>query len=223
GRVRLVHGQAPWQLPAGVLASGADRGGGPDHPARAYGGVLRMDDYDVIIVGTGAGGGTLARHLAPSGKRILLIERGDWLPREPSNWLAQDVLVDNLDVVDTSVFPSIGAVNPALTAMANSLRVEHHVLERIVGELAASGELDRLVASALGSPRTMELTDRIVRSDEFRGALRQIVASPELRAALTEQTAGIFDELIAELRRGAVGMDDGVEQAIRRPARPAGN
>jgi choline dehydrogenase-like flavoprotein len=54
-----------------------------------------MDTYDVIIIGTGAGGGTLARHLAPSGKRILLLERGDWLPREPSNWLAQDVFVDN--------------------------------------------------------------------------------------------------------------------------------
>ena len=54
-----------------------------------------MADYDVIIVGTGAGGGTLARHLAPSGKRILLLERGDWLPREPQNWLAQDVFVDN--------------------------------------------------------------------------------------------------------------------------------
>jgi choline dehydrogenase-like flavoprotein len=53
-----------------------------------------MDSYDVIIVGTGAGGGTLARHLAPSGKRILLLERGDWLPREPQNWLAQDVFVD---------------------------------------------------------------------------------------------------------------------------------
>ena len=54
-----------------------------------------MDDYDVIIIGTGAGGGTLARHLAPSGQRILLLERGDWLPREPQNWLAQDVFVDN--------------------------------------------------------------------------------------------------------------------------------
>ena len=54
-----------------------------------------MDAYDVIIIGTGAGGGTLARHLAPSGKRILLLERGDWLPREPQNWLAQDVFVDN--------------------------------------------------------------------------------------------------------------------------------
>src|SRR5262245_63166391 len=54
-----------------------------------------MDAYDVIIIGTGAGGGTLARHLAPSGKKILLLERGDWLPREPSNWLAADVFVDN--------------------------------------------------------------------------------------------------------------------------------
>ena len=54
-----------------------------------------MSDYDVIIIGTGAGGGTLARHLAPSGKRILLLERGDWLPREPQNWLAQDVFVEN--------------------------------------------------------------------------------------------------------------------------------
>jgi choline dehydrogenase-like flavoprotein len=54
-----------------------------------------VDPYDVIIIGTGAGGGTLARHLAPSGKRVLLLERGDWLPREPQNWLAQDVFVDN--------------------------------------------------------------------------------------------------------------------------------
>ena len=38
-----------------------------------------MDAYDVVIIGTGAGGGTLARRLAPSGKKILLLERGDWL------------------------------------------------------------------------------------------------------------------------------------------------
>ena len=53
-----------------------------------------MTDYDVIIIGTGAGGGTLARHLAPSGKRVLLLERGDWLPREPENWSTADVFVD---------------------------------------------------------------------------------------------------------------------------------
>ena len=54
-----------------------------------------MDSYDVVIIGTGAGGGTLARHLAPSGKRILLLERGDWLPREPQNWHAEEVFVKN--------------------------------------------------------------------------------------------------------------------------------
>jgi choline dehydrogenase-like flavoprotein len=48
--------------------------------------------YDVIIIGTGAGGGTLAYHLAPSGKRILLLERGDYLPREKDNWSSQAVI-----------------------------------------------------------------------------------------------------------------------------------
>ena len=51
--------------------------------------------YDVIIIGSGAGGGTLARHLAPSGKRILILERGDWLPREVENWDSKEVFVDN--------------------------------------------------------------------------------------------------------------------------------
>src|ERR1044072_9055350 len=51
-------------------------------------------DYDVIIIGSGAGGGTLARHLAPSGKRILILERGDWLPPEPPNSLPPGGFVD---------------------------------------------------------------------------------------------------------------------------------
>jgi choline dehydrogenase-like flavoprotein len=54
-----------------------------------------MSHYDVIVIGSGAGGGTLVRRLAPSGKRILLLERGDWLAREPQNWQAHDVFVDN--------------------------------------------------------------------------------------------------------------------------------
>ncbi|MGZ4561303.1 MAG: GMC family oxidoreductase N-terminal domain-containing protein, partial [Mycobacteriaceae bacterium] len=58
-------------------------------------GVRLMDRYDVIIIGSGAGGGTLVRDLAPTGKQILLLERGDWLPREPQNWLSEDVFVEN--------------------------------------------------------------------------------------------------------------------------------
>ena len=52
-------------------------------------------DYDVIIIGSGAGGGTLARQLAPTGKRILILERGDWMKREALNWDAKAVFVDN--------------------------------------------------------------------------------------------------------------------------------
>jgi choline dehydrogenase-like flavoprotein len=51
--------------------------------------------YDAIIIGTGAGGGTLAYKLAPSGKRILLLERGGYLPREKDNWNSRAVFVDN--------------------------------------------------------------------------------------------------------------------------------
>jgi choline dehydrogenase-like flavoprotein len=54
-----------------------------------------MTNYDVIIIGSGAGGGTLARHLAPSGKKILILERGGWLKREIENWDAASVFEDN--------------------------------------------------------------------------------------------------------------------------------
>jgi choline dehydrogenase-like flavoprotein len=51
--------------------------------------------YDVIVIGTGAGGGTLAHRLAPTGKRILLLERGGWVPREKQNWDSHAVVVEN--------------------------------------------------------------------------------------------------------------------------------
>ena len=50
-----------------------------------------MDHYGVIIIGSGAVGGTLAHKLAPSGKRILLLERGGYLPRERENWDSKEV------------------------------------------------------------------------------------------------------------------------------------
>ncbi len=55
-----------------------------------------MDEsrYDIIIIGSGAGGGTLAYRLAPSGARILLIERGDYIPREKDNWSTRAVNVE---------------------------------------------------------------------------------------------------------------------------------
>jgi choline dehydrogenase-like flavoprotein len=50
-----------------------------------------MNDFDVIIIGSGAGGGTLAYRLAPTGLRVLLVERGDYVRREIENWDAREV------------------------------------------------------------------------------------------------------------------------------------
>ena len=52
------------------------------------------EHYDVIVIGSGPGGASLAARLATSGKRILLLERGDYLPRSPANWDSQTVFVD---------------------------------------------------------------------------------------------------------------------------------
>ena len=64
--------------------------------------------YDVIVIGSGAGGGTLVRRLAPSGKRILLLERGSWLPREPANWGAHEVFVNNRYVSEDTWYDADG-------------------------------------------------------------------------------------------------------------------
>ncbi|WP_199322775.1 MULTISPECIES: GMC oxidoreductase [Calothrix] len=115
--------------------------------------------YDIIITGTGAGGGTLAHHLAPTGKKILVLERGDFLEREQDNWNPQEVYqkfsiypsyrfgtdpktfilalncrthdVENLYVLDSSLFPSNSGTNPTLTIMANALRIGDCIAERL--------------------------------------------------------------------------------------------
>ncbi|MEM7768982.1 MAG: GMC family oxidoreductase [Cyanobacteria bacterium P01_A01_bin.37] len=58
------------------------------------------DSYDIIIIGTGAGGGTLAYALAPTGKRILLLEKGDYIPKEKANWDARALYMDGRYRVD---------------------------------------------------------------------------------------------------------------------------
>ena len=47
---------------------------------------MTEQQWDVIIIGSGAGGGTLAHALAPTGARILILERGDFVPAEAANW-----------------------------------------------------------------------------------------------------------------------------------------
>ncbi len=51
--------------------------------------------FEVIVIGTGAGGGSLALQLAQAGKKILLLERGPFMPQEKLNWDTSAVFLDN--------------------------------------------------------------------------------------------------------------------------------
>src|SRR6188472_2335616 len=91
--------------------------------------------------------------------------------------------------------------------------VRHRVIDRVVAELASSGELDRLLNAALASPRATELTDRVLASDAAQDALRQIAASPVVRDAIARQTTGFAEEVLDRVRVSAVQLDDRVERA----------
>jgi choline dehydrogenase-like flavoprotein len=65
--------------------------------------------FDVIVVGTGAGGGTLAHTVAGAGRRVLLLERGDFLPRETANWEPEPVFVDGRYISPDVWFDSDGS------------------------------------------------------------------------------------------------------------------
>ncbi|TAN05867.1 MAG: GMC family oxidoreductase [Rhodanobacteraceae bacterium] len=57
---------------------------------------MSTEHFDLIVIGSGPGGATLAQRLAPSGKKILILERGDWLERSMDNWDSRKVFIDNL-------------------------------------------------------------------------------------------------------------------------------
>jgi choline dehydrogenase-like flavoprotein len=61
---------------------------------------MPTEQYDIIVIGSGPGGAALAQRLAPTGKRILILERGDYLRRSPANWDSKTVFVDGVYQVD---------------------------------------------------------------------------------------------------------------------------
>jgi uncharacterized RDD family membrane protein YckC len=95
----------------------------------------------------------------------------------------------------------------------------HKVVERVVAELAARGELERLLTAALASPRTLELTDRMLASEETQHALRQIASSPAIMEAIERQTTGFAGEVIGRIRAAFVRLDARVEHAVSRRRR----
>jgi uncharacterized RDD family membrane protein YckC len=106
---------------------------------------------------------------------------------------------------------------PLPERFARSL-VENHVIERVVAELLTSApsgdgalpQIERLAE---------EVTERVVRSPAFKHAMTEVLESPEIRRALSEQTRGFGTEFAAAARRRAHSGDDNVEARIRRRPR----
>jgi choline dehydrogenase-like flavoprotein len=70
---------------------------------------------DPIVIGSGPGGSALAQRLAPTGKKILILERGDYLPREEANWSPRAVFVDGkYQANETRISKSGDSFSPAL-------------------------------------------------------------------------------------------------------------
>ena len=122
------------------------------------------EHYDVIIIGTGAGGGTLAHTLAPSGKRILLLERGDFLPREMENWSPDDGLRRREVHLPRDVVRRRGHAVPAPGAL---LRRRGHQALRCRALPAAAGGLRR------DPPRRRPLAGMAARLRRLRALVHQ--------------------------------------------------
>jgi uncharacterized RDD family membrane protein YckC len=115
--------------------------------------------------------------------------------------------------------------------VARSL-VEHHVVERVLVEWleATSVEgrprspeqerleqlLEQRLANAVGSRLTERLVAQVAQSQAFQHALSDVLQSPEVRAALTRQTAGFGSDLAASLRSRAAAADDAAEARVQR-------
>ena len=73
------------------------------------------EHWDVLIIGSGPGGASAAQRLAASGKRILLLERGEYLPRSRANWDAKTVFVDGAYQAPETWYTASGhAIHPGL-------------------------------------------------------------------------------------------------------------
>jgi hypothetical protein len=102
-----------------------------------------------------------------------------------------------------------------LTEHLGRLIAEHRVVERLAQELIAQGTVTAVVDEALEAGLAAELTDRLLQSPEMQRLIQYIAGSPDLRAAMTEQTAGLADEMVSGVRSRAESMDDLAEKTVR--------
>ncbi|MFZ0340747.1 MAG: RDD family protein [Gaiellaceae bacterium] len=99
------------------------------------------------------------------------------------------------------------AFSSPLPEELGSLLVRHRVVERVVHELVASGELERMLDSTLASPQSQELIDRVLAGPAMKQALERVLSGPEVRDALRSQTAGLAGQVLDGVREGTAGLD----------------
>jgi hypothetical protein len=105
---------------------------------------------------------------------------------------------------------STGAFDSVLTVVIN-----HPATEELVVNTLDDPGLDRLLERAMASRMVDDLTARILDSAQLQQVIDHVVASPELRAALTQQTAGLAEDVAAGVRSRTVRADDAAERFAR--------
>jgi hypothetical protein len=138
---------------------------------------------------------------------------------------------------------------PLTDAVGRSL-ADHHVVERIAGQVVAAADLDRIVDAVLDDPRTEalleralaspglerlvvrvlesrfvdDLTERVLDSPELQRVIEHVASSPEVLEAVTAHTESMAEEMVADVRRRSRAVDDVAERTVRgwlrRPPRP---
>ena len=113
---------------------------------------------------------------------------------------------------------SSGAARRVMTVVIN-----HPATDEIIAGVLNRPGVDRITAQVMGSRLLDQMTTRMLESDEFRHVLRHVMTSPEVRIALSQQTAGLAQDVTVGVRARTVTADDTVEQAarslLRRPRR----
>lgn len=75
---------------------------------------MTKQDYDIVIIGSGVGGGAVALQLAGSDAKVLVLERGPVLPREPQNWDIESVFVEQRYKTDETWYADGRAFRPGM-------------------------------------------------------------------------------------------------------------
>jgi hypothetical protein len=82
--------------------------------------------------------------------------------------------------------------------------------------LEAERWLEETASEVVESKVALEVTDQVLNSSVVQQAIDHLAASPELRAAIAEQTAGMAQQTLQGVRRRGVALDDATEQTVRR-------